>query len=199
MRRISLTSAVAICLLLLGVTVYAAQDQPLTCSITASVDTIFSIEWDTDSKNVTYPNGGPLTFSDIDPASNLNYANNHSDQKSDIALICKSNENVAWGLKTSTTGTLPSTNLLYYMPQPTVYSETSQRGELTSGTLANPTPGLNQPWPVIPQADVVYTSGDDTVNTPYGTYCGLSLGISGAGLTKGNYGSIITFTMTQSL
>ncbi len=199
MKKILLSSAVVICLLLLGVAVYAATDKKATCEITASVDTIFSVEWETNSAYVTYPDGGPVSFTNDDPASNLNYPDNHSDLKADIALICKSNENVAWGLKTSTTGTLPSTSLLYYMAQPTVYSDTSGKGELTSGTLANPKPGLGQPWPVIPQADVIYTSGDDTVNTPYGTYCGLSLGISGAGLTKGTYGSVITFTMTQNL
>jgi hypothetical protein len=183
----------------LGVAAFAATDKIKTCTVNATVDNIFSIEWETDSANVAYPNGGPVGFSTVDPASTLNYADNHSTLKADIALICKSNENVAWGLKTSTAGSLPGASLLYYMAQPTVYSESSGKGELTSGTLANSTPGLNQPWPVIPQGSVIYTAGDDTVNTPYGTYCGLSLGIHGGGLSKGNYSSTITFTMTQSL
>lgn len=193
MKKILLTGIVAICFLALATAVYAAGDPtPIATTVTANVDTVFSIAFDNTAANVSYPGATNLTAT-VDSASNLNYLALHSGTKPDIGVICTSNENTTWYLKAEATGTLAG-KLLFYLPQPTV------GGALTTGTLATATPGAGQQWPVIPTTkSTLYTSGNDKVNTPNGTYCGMSIGINGGGLAPGTgVTGTVTFTLTQT-
>ena len=193
MRKVLLSIA-TIGMLALATSAYAASpDDSVGTSISGTVGTVFSIAFDNDSDNVTFttPAAG-LTISNIDPTESLNYLDGHSASKSDIAVICKSNEDIAWYLKTTVSGSLAG-KMLYYMPQPTVDQVD------TNGALLNPTPGLGDPLPVIPDDEAIYSSGNDNINTPNGTYCGMSLGVNGGGLESGTSQSgDITFTMTQT-
>ncbi len=194
MNKLLVTAIMATCLFFLA-TIACPADEQLSSTVNATVDNIFSMEWETNGTYVTYPNGGPINFSNVSPASDLNYADGHTTQHPDIALICKNNETPQWGIKTSVSGDLAG-NLLYYLPKPTV------DGVATTGTVVGGTPGSGDPWPVISNNATIYKSGDDNVNTPFGSYCGMSIGVNGGGLSPKAQGvsisGTITFTMTQS-
>ncbi|MBN1354368.1 MAG: hypothetical protein JW994_06845 [Candidatus Omnitrophica bacterium] len=191
MRKILLIGITAIFALSLAIAnVYAGTPQTIQTTVNATVGSTFSIAFETNGTYVSYPGASGLTAA-VDPASDLNYLDNHSTLKPDIGIIVKSNENIQWFLKTATAGGSLAGKLLYYLPQPTV------DGTVTNGTLTNPVPGEGNPWPKIPNG-TIYTSGLDKINTPNGTYFGMSIGVTGSGLAPGSAACNLIFTLTQT-
>ena len=198
MKKLILTT---ICILAIATVAYAGAPVSLTSNVNANVAGVFSMEWEDNvpTVEVTYANGGPLPFTNIDPTLSQVNTDGYVNTKSDIALICKSNEATTWGIKTSVSAGLLTGKLLYYMGQPTMWNGTASVP--TNGLLANTVPAPGDPWPVIPENSVIYTSGgNDTINTPFGSYCGMSIAINPSGLVSGSAPvATITYTMTQAL
>jgi len=197
MKSVILILILTICCFVFSQAVHAASDQQIASEIYINVYGIFSIEWESDPTYVSYPNGGPVYFSSVSPASTLNYADGHTNMKSDIAFICRSSESIPWGVKTNVTGDTPN-NLLYYMGQPT-WNPGGSGSVPTDGTLGDPTPNAGDPWPFIKSNWLIYGSGSDSSNLPYGTYVGMNVGVYGPGLSSGQHTNTVIFTMTQNV
>jgi len=186
--------AIAVMVLLSTTTAYALTT--VTQSATATIAGALSIEF-ANTTDTTF-GGGAINWTSIDPSlGNLINCTGHLTTKSDTAVVCKYNGTATkWYLKMNITGTLAS-YVKYYMGQP-INKNTSTA---TNGTLAVPTPGVGQDWPVIPgTATTAYTSGtNDTVNTPFGTFVGLDYGLNPTGLVSGTtYNGTITYTITTT-
>ncbi len=165
-----------------------------TATMQAEVLDIFSLEFYTDP-NVLYSTNIP--FTGIDPTKSLCYADARApyDGKSDTGVLCRSNLNVVWYLKMSTSTSTPSfplANFKYYMGQP--WNRTT--GAPADGTLSKPPAWYSTPT----AATVVYTAGNiDKTNTPYGTLATLSFAIDPTGLYSGvSYIINITYTITTA-
>ncbi len=167
----------------------------LNQSATATVISVLSIEF-ANTTDTTF-GGNAIPWTSVDPAlGNLIKATGHQATKADTAVICKYNgASAAWYLKMSIAGTLAG-KVKIYMPQPI----NRNTGSVTSGTLAYPTPLPDTDWPVLPgTATTVYTAGNDTVNTPFGTFVAMDYGLNPTGMTTGTtYSGTITYTITTT-
>ncbi len=167
--------------------------QPADAGVT--VITIFSIEFYTDA-NVLYSTNLPFT---ITPNKSLCYPDGRAeyDGKSDTGIICRSNLTVPWYLKLSAVAgsspAFPMQYFKYYMGQP--YNRNTDPGQPTDGTLAH-----KPDWYTIAASpDLVYTSGSDYSNLPYGTLSTFCFAIDPQDLPGGkSYIVAITYTLTTT-
>jgi hypothetical protein len=136
-----------------------------------------------------------ITFSNVDPSSAYNYPDGRSegDGKSDIGLVAKSNQGVAWYLKIGINSGSPLVDKLgAYMSQPWNRNWDSP----ADGGRAH---GDNW-WNVPASATTIYTAGPagDYTNTPFGTLATLSYKIDGTSMSPGSYSGTVTYTLTQT-
>jgi len=141
---------------------------------------------------------GQIDWTNIEPTSNLVYATAHDPTKSDVGVRCKSNRALGWQLSMRFVATSPELagKMKFYMKKPLLPDGTT----FGNGTLiAGQPPAAGADWPVMPSADtVVYASGtNDVINTPNGSYAGISYALNPAGLAVGpSYTGAITYTIS---
>lgn len=160
-------------------------------NVSITVQTALSIEYDT-AANCTFP-GTTIPWTNINPVSTLEYpTGGHSATKPDVGVICKNN-GATWYLKMNLTTTNLTGKISRSISQP-VNRNTSTA---TNGTVA----GGVDAWVVVPAAATnVYTSNNDTVNTPLGTFVGIYYGLNPTGLQNGtSYTGTITYTLSNTL
>lgn len=170
-----------------------ADTMSLPADMGVSVVTIFSIQFYTDA-NVPYSTTLPFT---IIPNKSFCYPDGRAegDGKSDTGIVCRSNLTVPWYLKLNAVAgsspEFPMQYFKYYMGQP--YDRNV--GRPTNGKLTR-TPA----WYVIAtSSDLIYTSGSDYSNLPYGTLATFSFAIDPQNLEGGQaYIVIITYTLTTT-
>ncbi|MFC1577017.1 hypothetical protein ACFL3N_01620 [Candidatus Omnitrophota bacterium] len=171
----------------------------VTTPVTASADNALAIEfgptadgWATDGSGISF---------DVDAAA---YAAGYVDAvehvsgKSDLAVYCYDNSGSTWYLKmhiSDTAGDLGGTVGVYrYIA--VGGAENKNTSTATDGTIA----GAGA-WTVLAtSAGTIYTSNNDTVNTPLGTSIGMSFSLQDltALQTGVSYSSTITYTVTES-
>ena len=195
---------IAICFLvavmLVAQNAYSA-DSSVTSTVTATVSSVFSASFFNDATSMVYPTGGPLMWTNVNPAEGtiIKPDGNHTG-KSTLGVVCLSNINATWCLKVGVTSATLQGKMKYYMSQPV----DRNTGGLASGGLGNGTPADGADWPLIGTTAAptkVYTSGTgDKNNAPYGTLCSLTLGLNPTGLATGvSHTGTVTYTMTTTL
>jgi len=191
---VSISVLMAMALVVSGAA-FAATTATQTANV--SVASLLSIEFAPAGQSTV--GSGNLNWTSITPTSNVINIDGHSTTKSDTAVICKYNGTGNWALKMKFVNTGTATlegKLKYYMGMP------YYNGVAANGTLGNPTPGLGQDWPVVPNTDLtVYTAGTlDKTNVPNGTFVGIDYAINPEGLnTTGSYSGTITYTVVGNL
>jgi len=193
MKKLVITAVAIIAVVAMTGKAFAAADQTLSSSVSATVGGIFSLEFYTDA-NVLYSTSVP--FSSVDPQDEYNYADNRAedDGKSDIGLLVTTNQGSTWYLKIGVNaGSTLLGKLGYYMGQPT----NRNWGSDADGGIGH---GDWFTIPVSTSPETMYTAGNgDKNNTPLGTLATLSYKINGAGLTPGGHAATATYTLTESI
>ena len=195
MKKILLSLILVLSVIFAGSYVYAAEAAQ-NSSVTVTVGSIFEASFF--DQNISYPTGGPLTWTNVDPQSNLERPDGYTVGQGDVGLVCITNTGDTWYVKLNLTTATLDDKALFYLPQPTNRNLSSD----SDGTLAYATPGAGDAWPVIPDtATVVYTAGyNDTINSPFGTLLSFNFAIDPTGLTAGSsHNATITYTMTTVL
>ena len=196
MRKIMLSLVLALSVIFAATSAFAATVTGAS-QATVTVGQEFSAEFFNDS-SVLYPTGGPVTWTGVDPTSNLVKADGDHTDASDVGLVCKSNIGDTWYVKIHETSATLDGKLKFYLPIPV----NRNTGGDADGSLAYTTPADGEDWPVIPgSADVVYTSGaNDTISTPFGTLLAFTFAVNPEGLAAGSsHSATITYTMTTTL
>lgn len=188
-----LASTILVLTTLLAPVAHAANTTAKT-DFNITVENVFSIEFYTEAGKVLY--SGSVPFTSVDPSKSLVYPDGRAenDGKSDVGVICRSNDGNTWYLKVTgaSGGGLSSGNVKYYMAQPYNRNTNAQ----TDGSLAQATN-----WYSIPTtATTVYTSGaGDKSNLPFGTLATFSYALVPAGLDTGaSYTLQVTYTLTTA-
>ena len=175
-----------------------ADTATLTSTITAKVKPALSMEFagvqDTNTA-ISWDNVDSSGENNVIPPTNRPKDEDGGDL-ADVGVIVKYNgTRVSWYLMISLSGDIDLTDKVkFYMKQPINRNTTLA----TDGALGFPTPPANSDWPKIPAAPaVVYTSGPgDTINTPFGTFVGISYGLNPVGLEAGtSYTGTVTYTL----
>ncbi len=171
-----------------------------TARVTVGSGDILSMEFAAAGDGVGIPNGGDITWTNVDPAAgNLIRPSNHVNGKLDTGVVVKHNSSSTnWYLKANISGGLVIggvSRVKYYLPKPV----NKNTGTDTNGTTvpASP-PGAGVDWPTIPTtATTLYTSNNDTINTPFGTLASFDVALDPTSLVAGQtYTSTITLTAT---
>jgi hypothetical protein len=164
-----------------------------SASASTSTTALFSVEFD---DSCSYPTGGPLAWGTVDVTSSLVRLPGHQDGRSDIGVICRTNNNTNWYFRFGTSSTGLQNRVKYYMAMP-INRNTST---YSNGTLANATPASGSDWPKIGSSTLAYTSGtQDRINTPYGTGVYFDLAFDPSGLAANTSASgTLTYTMSTS-
>ena len=168
---------------------YAAAT--LTQATNVTVASVLSAEF-ASTTDSTFGSGA-VPWTNVIPTANLVRPTGHVSTKPDVGIICTYNGIAAiWYLKMSFASATLAGKISKYMSQP-INRNTSSA---TNGTVAG---GANT-WQAIPAtAATVYTSGNDTLNTPLGTFCGMDFGLNPEGLLTGtSYTGTITYTITTT-
>lgn len=163
----------------------------LSQSANVTLASVLSIEF-ASTTDSTF-GSGTIPWTNVDPASSVVYPTGHLTTKSDVGLICRYNGAGAWYAKMNLTTTTLTGKLSRWISQPVNRNTTP--GTPTNGTVT----GLNS-WVVIPAtATTVYTSGNDSLNTPLGTFIGVNYSLNPTGLSTGTaYAGTITYTITTT-
>ena len=190
MKKITLILAMALAIGCLATNAFAAVTT-LTQSATVTIASVLSIEFAslTDS---TF-GSGTIPWTSVTPDSSVVYPTGHVTTKPDVGLICKYNGAGSWYTKMNFTTTTLTDKISRWISQPVNRNTTP--GTPTNGTVVTP-----DDWVVIPAAaTTVYTSGNDSLNTPLGTYIGVNLSLNPVGLSTGTtYTGTITYTITTT-
>ena len=194
MRKIFSILTVAIYMICLVTGAFAATSA--TQSVSIGVKETLALELASDAALGT----GAISWSNVEPTSTLIYPDGgHVSGKSDVGVRCKSNRAGGWQLKLEFNAGQPevANKIKYYMALPTFGGTATVPGTPGNGTLANTPPAAGFDWPVIPNG-VVYTSGgNDSINTPNGSYAGISYALDPTGLQTGTpYSGAIVYTIT---
>ena len=192
MKKLVITSMVVLFAIAIAGASYAA-DQTLSSSVSATVGSIFSMEFYTEAGKVLYSTSVP--FSTVDPSSQYNYADGRAenDLKADVGLVVRTNQGNPWYLKIAMNAASPLlTKLGGNMGQP--YNR--NWGTVADGGLTY----NDQTWfDITDSPATLYTAGAfDQTNTPLGTLATLSFKVDGSGLVPGPYVATITYTLTET-
>ena len=182
-------------------TVFAAPadvNKQQTARVVVAAAEILSIRSASAADGVGIPDGQDILWTNIDPsAGNLIRPTNHVDGKLDTGVVVAHNSSApSWNLKIQVTGALVingESKIKYYLPQP-INKNTSTA---TNGvTVPASPPGVGQDWPKIPTTlSAIYTSNNDSVNTPFGTLVTHDVALDPSGLVTGQtYTASITYT-----
>ena len=153
-----------------------------------------------DAAEVGIPEGGDIIWTNIDPAAgNLIRPTNHVNGKLDTGIVVTHNSaSVSWNVKMRLSGTLViagESKVKYDLPQPI----NKNTNTATNGTTvpANP-PAAGVDWPKCPATlSTIYTSNNDTINTPFGTLVAMDVALDPTSLVAGQtYTANILFTAT---
>jgi hypothetical protein len=205
--------AIVVGLMLLSGIAHAASDTA-TSSTSVNILDIFSIEFFDDATAVRYPLGD-IAFPAVDPANEetmvFTSAYVLGDLKSDVGVICRTNQNVDWALKTrmSTTSTdLTRTNVAIYKPDLVFDRNTTPATTYSTG--------VTKQWYLISDTDETLFIGTGGVqNTaPFGVLATFSFAVLPTGqaapagqaaigwgnpLPRGAHDFDIVYTLTTSL
>jgi len=165
----------------------------------ATIGTAMSIEF-ASTTDTTF-GGGNIVWAAVDPSAGSHIAPDSADRtglptaKMDTAVICKYNNTQKWQLKMYINGGTLAGKVRFYEAKP-VRGATAGNGTMYAG---QPVPAGSN-WPFIPTSDTaIYTSGtNDTINTPFGSFCGISYALDPTGLSSGTTATgTINYTIVQ--
>lgn len=221
MRKLALLGLVLALTVSLGANVFA-QDEQIESSVSINVLGGFYVEFYDGTGADTppsYPTGGPLTFTDVNPAMPIVYPDNTVDGASDVGVLCQSNQGIDFYLQLSlVSGTLPTIggeyhNFVVWTPEEVYYRNTE-----TSDSVGLRLQGQTEAdgvWQKMWDTPywIYHASGDHQNTLPHGTLIGLNFALvpsgsfvdgngnticSGSALPEGAQSGTIYYTMVAT-
>jgi hypothetical protein len=199
-KKYQILVVLAISFLMMQMAIPAANADTVTqvATIEAFAVSIFSVEFYTEPGKVLYST--MLPFTNINPEQGWCYPDGRQpyDGKSDVGLIFRTNLGVPWYFKLhaqpASTPSFPMAYFKFFISQP--YNRNTNPAVPTDGQLHNITPGE---WNTIPlAATMIYSSGSDKNNTPFGTLATLSFAIDAQRIPNRSYTLTITYTLSTT-